>query len=277
MDGDLGRSRGIGMTLELLRNRWTYPVCVALRDGPLRPAQLLERINEGNVRNVDLTGLRTLHEKPLFSTLQRMEEEGLIVRGPDAGSTNGIAPRELTSMSRDLLAALHRVGVWASAHRDELTVTLRKRRGVSQAEAGSGDRAGTDSALGPEQEYWRGVGMALVILRLRWAFAVLHQLSRGPQHPTGVAAAVNADVERNRDIMGSRSLSEKVLWDTLHRLVDGGLVNHQPRAGQFASTAQCTITPSGNALLVALAPIGSWAAEREEQLTAIVRRRRGLH
>jgi DNA-binding HxlR family transcriptional regulator len=118
--------------------------------------------------------------------------------------------------------------------------------------------------------------MALVILRLRWTFSILHQLSYGPQHPTRVAAAINAGITRNRDIAGNRSMSEKVLWDTLHRLVDAGFINHQPRAGQFASTAQCTLTPSGHALLATLAPLGSWAIRHEVLLTTIVQRRRGL-
>ncbi|WP_328869619.1 hypothetical protein OHT76_05575 [Streptomyces sp. NBC_00287] len=265
------------MTLELLRNRWTYPFLVALLDAPLRPAQLLEAITEGIERNVDLVGPRVLHERSLFTTLQRMEAEGLIVRRTDLCSPNGVAPRDLTAMSRGLLAALDRIAAWASVHREELATALRKRRGLPQPGAGSGESvsAGT-STLRPDREHWRGVGMALVTLRLRWSFSVLCQLSHGPQHPTGITAAINAGIARNRDIAGRRSLSEKVLWDTLHRLIEVGLINHQPRVGQFASTAQCTLTPSGYALLAALAPIGNWAVEHETHLTAVVRRRRGL-
>lgn len=273
MDADLRQLRGTGMSLELLRNRWTYPVLVALRSGPLRSAQLLDLINEGNARNVDLVGARVLHERTLVTTLHRMEAEGLILRKIEV-LASGVAPWELTLMSRGLLNAMDGIASWARDHVDHLTTTVRKHRGLPQEEV---DPA-TSGLLPrrPEQDYWRSVGMALVILRLRWSFAVLCQMSRGPQHPTGIAAAINAGIARNRDITGNRALSEKVLWDTLHRLVDGGLINHQPRAGQFASTARCTLTASGYALLAALAPVGTWASEHEEHLTAIVRRRRGL-
>ncbi|WP_327396984.1 winged helix-turn-helix transcriptional regulator [Streptomyces phaeochromogenes] len=261
------------MSLELLRNRWTYPVLVALRSGPLRSAQLLDLINEGNARNADLVGTRVLHEKTLVTTLHRMEAEGLILRKIEA-LASGVAPWELTLMSRGLLNAMGGIATWARDHVDHLTTSVQKHRGLPQEDANP-----ATSGLRPlvaEQHYWRGVGMALVILRLRWSYSVLCQMSRGPQHPTGIAAAINAGIARNRDITGNRALSEKVLWDTLHRLVDGGLINHQPRAGQFASTARCTLTASGYALLAALAPVGTWASEQEEHLTVIVRRRRGL-
>ncbi|MGA5506911.1 hypothetical protein [Streptomyces umbrinus] len=273
MDADIRQLRGIGMSLELLRNRWTYPVLVALRSGRLRSGQLLDLINEGNARNVDLVGARVLHEKTLVTTLHRMEAEGLILRRVEV-LVSGVAPWELTSTSRGLLNAMGGIASWARDHVGQLTTTVRKHRGLPQEDANP-----ATSGLPPlnsEQHYWRVVGMALVILRLRWSFSVLCQMSRGPQHPTGIASAINAGIARNRDITGKRALSEKVLWDTLHRLVDGGLINHQPRAGQFASTARCTLTASGYALLGALAPVGTWASEHEEHLTAIVRRRRGL-
>ncbi|MEU5698633.1 winged helix-turn-helix transcriptional regulator [Streptomyces aurantiacus] len=261
------------MSLELLRNRWTYAVLVALRSGSLRPAQLLDLINEGNARNVDLVGARVLHEKTLFTTLHRMETEGLVIRKTEA-LANGAAPWELTSMSRGLLDAMDGIAAWARDHADHLASTVRKHRGLSQREV---DTATPGSPpLSPEQDYWRGVGVALVILRLRWSFSIICQVSRGPQHPTGIAAAINGGIERNRDITGNRALSEKVLWDTLHRLVAGGLIHHQPRAGQFASTAQCSLTEPGYALLAALSPIGTWASEHEVHLAAVIRKRRSL-
>ncbi|MFC4463979.1 hypothetical protein ACFPH6_05275 [Streptomyces xiangluensis] len=277
MDADSRQLRGIGMTLELLRNRWTYPALVALRSDPLSPARLLDRINEGNARNADLVGPRILHEKTLFTTLHRMEAEGLIIRKTDAVSGNSVAPRDFTPMSRGLLAALHPVAAWAGDHRDQLTASLRKHRGLPQTDTDlDPPKAAEPASLTPEQDYWRGVGMTLVILRLRWGFSVISQLSRGPQHPTSITAEINAGIARNRDITGNRTLSEKVLWDTLHRLLHAGLINHQPRAGQFASTARCALTASGYALLGALTPVGHWAIEHEELLTGIIRRRRGL-
>ncbi|MEV7393949.1 winged helix-turn-helix transcriptional regulator [Streptomyces sp. NPDC091215] len=265
------------MSLELLRNRWTYPVLVALLDGPLRASQLLKLINEGTARNADLGGSRALHEKVLLTTLRQMEEEGLLLcQRVATDPMSGRGPRELTAAGKELLHSMHRVAAWAAAHRDQLAVALRNRRGRHQPAAGLAGLPVGVPVLSPEQEHWRGVGMTLAVLRLRWGFAVLCQLSHGPQHPTGVAAAVNAGIARNRDLTGRRSLSEKVLWDTLHRLIDVGLVIHRPRPGQFASTARCTLTPAGHAVLAALVPVGDWAADYERRLLVIVRRRRGL-
>ncbi|MFG1667630.1 hypothetical protein [Streptomyces sp. Y7] len=274
----LSQLRGTGLALEMLRNRWTYPVLVALQDRPLRPAQLLEHINEGNRRNADLVGIRVLHEKTLYMTLRRMEGDGLIIRQKHAGAGNGATPRELTSMSRGLLAALHRIATWAGGQRDQLAMFLRERRGLASpgSQVAGPKASGPPLARSPDQEYWRDIGMALVIVRLRWGFSVLSQLRHGAQHPTGIVAAVNAGVARNRDITGHRTMSDKVLWDTLHRLVEAGLVNYQPRQGQFASTARCDLTSAGRTLLVALAPLGVWAGEFEDHIVLIIRRRRGL-
>ncbi|MFM9442596.1 winged helix-turn-helix transcriptional regulator [Streptomyces acidiscabies] len=254
------------MSLELLRNRWTYPALVALMDGPLRTSPLLRRINEGTERNADLVGGRALHARVLLTTLRQLETEAFLL---SARAEPGQGVWELTTAGAELLHSLRRVGAWSAAHRDQLASSLRRHRGHPQPPLHV-------PMLGPEQQYWRDVGMTLAVLRLRWSFPVLCQLGHGPQHPTGISAAVNAGVARNRDLT-ERTLSEKMFWDTLHRLVDVGLVLHQPRPeGQFASTARCLLTPAGHALLAALVPVGNWAAPYEERLLVIVRRRRGL-
>lgn len=278
MNAELRQLRGIGMTLELLRHRWTYAILVALRHGPRYPAQLLEHVNQGNARNADLVGTRILHEKTLFRTLRRMEKEGLIARGDEATPANGVAaPRKLTPMSQGLLTSLNDIAAWAARHRQHLAITLQQHRGLPRADtAHDGSTPSGRRALDPQQGYWRGIGMTLTMLRRRWSFSIIAQLREGPQHPTGLAAAINAGIERNRDITGSRTLSEKVLWDNLHRLVDGGLIAHEPRSPQFASTAHCDITQPGRDLLASLAPVGIWAARYEKHLTAIIRARRGL-
>ncbi|QNP74972.1 winged helix-turn-helix transcriptional regulator [Streptomyces roseirectus] len=264
MNEDIRRLRGIGMTLELLRNRWTYPVLVALLDGPLGTGRLLALINEGTARNADLVGSRVLRERVLLTTLRQLETEGIFLSGRTEPEP---AIWELTVAGRELLHSLNRVAVWVSAHRDQLADALRRHRGHPQQPPGV-------PVLRPEQEHWRGVGMTLAVLCLRWSFPILCRLGDGLQHPTGIIQAVNAGIARTCDL-AERPLSEKMFWDTLHRLVDAGLVTHQPRQGQFASAARCTLTPAGHALLAALAPVGEWAVSHERQLLAAVRRRQG--
>ncbi|WP_416968277.1 hypothetical protein [Streptomyces sp. 4F14] len=273
MDAHARRLRGIGMVLELLRNRWTYSVVVTLLESPLDGRQLLAGINEGAARNADLAAVRVLHPNVLLTRLRQMAEEGLLLaRHPGADVGDGPDLWELTAEGKELFHSLHRMTAWATGHRTCLTTALRRHRQGS----GCGQPPTWGPVLTPEQERRRGTGMVLEVLRPRWAFAILCQLSHGPQQPTGVTEAVNAGVVRNRDLTGPRRLSEKVFWDTLHRLVDAGLVVHRPRPGQIASTARCTLTPAGHELLAALGPVGEWAVEHEDRLLVIVRRRRGL-
>ncbi|MET8983194.1 hypothetical protein ABZX85_47250 [Streptomyces sp. NPDC004539] len=265
------------MTLELLRNRWTYSVLVALLDGPLPSGLLLLRINAGAARNAELVGPYVLRAPVLLARLRQMETEGLLLtRHADPGGGKGSDLEELTQAGRELLNSLWRVSGWATDRREHLTFALLRHRRHQQRNSGGDELRLAAEVLTPEQESRRATGLALGVLRTRWAFAVLCQLDHGAQRPTAVTEAVNAGVGRNRDLTKGRSLSEKVFWDTLHRLVDAGLAVHRPRPGQIASTARCTPTPAGRALLDALTPVGEWAVEHEEDLLTIVRRRRGL-
>ncbi|HEY8984932.1 MAG TPA: hypothetical protein VIU15_35830 [Streptomyces sp.] len=259
------------MTWELLRSRWTFPVLTTLQDGPSGSGRLLHRINEGAARNADLLGARVLHSGVLLVGLRQMDEENLLlIRRPGTETGRGVDLWELTAAGRELLRSLDDMAVWAAGHRGPLATALRRR----SHQQGSLDPG--ELVLTAEQERQRATGMALEVVRPRWAFAVLCQLGHGSQSPTCVTEAVNAGIDRNRDLTGRRSLSEKMFWDTLHRLVDAGLVIHRSRPGRIASTARCTLTPAGHALLGAVEPVGEWALGHEQQLLAIVRRRRGL-
>ncbi|MFF9897718.1 winged helix-turn-helix transcriptional regulator [Streptomyces longispororuber] len=274
---ELRHLRGIGMAVELIRNKWTYAVLVALLDGAMCTPELLVHINKGNMRNADLLNEWVLHEKTLLETLRRMEGEGLIARRP-AEPRAKCAGRELTPMAAELLEALSEPAAWATRHADLLLRNLQVRRGVH---AGGGEvrrRLKPEAGMRtPSQERWRNLGVALTMLRLRWSFAVISGLRHGPLRPTGLAAVINENAERNRHITGHRNVSDKVLWGTLHRLSVDGVVAHEGRGREFASTARCSLTDSGHDLLAALAPMGYWAARHEEELVAVMRARlRGL-
>ncbi|MGW7514150.1 winged helix-turn-helix transcriptional regulator [Streptomyces sp. NPDC054796] len=259
------------MTIELLRNLWTFPVLVAIREAAMRPTEILHHINEGNARNADLT-TRVLHEKTLHATLSRMEREKMIRRHPWPAAANIAAPWASTQMSTELLCALDSVGGWADQHRDQLVRQLMRHRGTAPREP----EFTMINQRNREQEYWRGIGVALEILRLRWSFSIIAALRHGPQRPSDLVAEINGGIKRNRDITGGRTLSEKMLWDTLHRLVDGGLILHESRTPQFASSARSTLTSTGSDLFSALAPVGEWGGRYQRHLAEVIRIRRSL-
>ncbi len=262
------------MAIELIRNKWTYAVLVALLDGSMSPTELLVHINKGNVRNADLLNEWVLHEKTLLETLRRLEGEGLIVRQQLVEPQVKSAARRLTSMSEELLEALHEPAVWATRHADLLLANLRVRRGVGSAGPAPARRLKFEGGKRtPSQERWRNLGVALTMLRLRWSFSVIASLRNGPMRPTELALVINEDVDRDRHITGRRHLSDKVLWGTLRRLSTDGVIEHEGRGPGFASAAHCSLTDSGHDLLVALAPLGVWAVRHEEWLVDIMRAR----
>ncbi|MCI3928836.1 winged helix-turn-helix transcriptional regulator [Streptomyces sp. AN091965] len=274
LNDELRHLRGINMAIELIRNKWTYAVLVALLDGPMSPTELLVHINRGNVRNADLLNEWVLHEKTLLETLRRLEAEGLIVRQQMAGSQARSAARTLVSMSEELLEALREPAAWATRHADLLLANLRVRRGVIAPGPAPARRLKFDGGKRtPSQERWRNLGVALTMLRLRWSFSVIAALRNGPLRPTELALVINDDVDGSRHITGRRHLSDKVLWGTLRRLSTDGVVDHEGRGPGFASAARCSLSESGHDLLVALAPLGRWAVRHECQLVDILRGR----
>ncbi|WP_190134768.1 winged helix-turn-helix transcriptional regulator [Streptomyces longispororuber] len=240
-------------------------------DGAMSPSELLQHINRGNVRNADLLNEWVLHEKTLVETLRRMEGEGLIRRCPAPPRCKSAA-RELTSLSRELMDALHEPASWATRHARLLLSNLQVRRGVKLDERPS--RPPSASAAGkrtPSQERWRNLGVALTMLRLRWSFPVIAGLRNGPLRPTDLALVVNEAIDRR--VSGQRTLSDKVLWDTLHRLSADGVIIHEARGREFAGTTRCSLTDSGRELLTALVPMGRWAVQHEDEIIEALRSR----
>jgi DNA-binding HxlR family transcriptional regulator len=98
------------LAVDLFASAWLPVVVYTLRDGPMRPSQLRERIGG-------------ISQKVLTQTLRRMEHHSLVVRRryPEA------PPRveyELTEPGRDLLVPIYALGHWAHLHADTVLATL---------------------------------------------------------------------------------------------------------------------------------------------------------
>ncbi|MCM1944891.1 helix-turn-helix transcriptional regulator [Streptomyces sp. G2] len=94
------------LAFDLLSNTWNAVVLWALRDGPLRPVELRERIGG-------------ISSKVLTETLRRLQFNGLVDRHPELGAPPRVT-YELTSLGRTLLAPIDAFGAWAFEHGDEV-------------------------------------------------------------------------------------------------------------------------------------------------------------
>jgi DNA-binding HxlR family transcriptional regulator len=99
--------------------RWVVAVLAELAVGPLHFTELLHEINA-----VDRQFGRRTHERPLSNvvlvrTLERMQEDGLLVRHRDP-SPHPSVQYELTAHGQALLAALRPLAKWGQEHRTRL-------------------------------------------------------------------------------------------------------------------------------------------------------------
>ncbi|MEU1013166.1 helix-turn-helix domain-containing protein [Streptomyces sp. NPDC005890] len=94
------------LAFDLLANTWNSVVLWALKDGPLRPGVLRERIGG-------------ISQKVLTETLRRLEFNGLVERRSYGGSPPRVE-YGLTPLGRTLLAPIDAFGAWAFEHGDEV-------------------------------------------------------------------------------------------------------------------------------------------------------------
>ncbi len=94
------------LAFDLLSNTWNAVLLWALRDGPLRPVELRERIGG-------------ISSKVLTETLRRLQFNGLVERRSLPGAPPRVEYR-LTPLGRTFLAPIDAVGAWAFEHGDEV-------------------------------------------------------------------------------------------------------------------------------------------------------------
>ncbi|MFH9400692.1 winged helix-turn-helix transcriptional regulator [Streptomyces sp. NPDC017638] len=94
------------LAFDLLSNTWNAVVLWALRDGPMRPVDLRQRIGG-------------ISSKVLTETLRRLQFNGLVERLADPGAPSRVE-YQLTALGRTLLAPIDAVGAWAFEHGDEV-------------------------------------------------------------------------------------------------------------------------------------------------------------
>ncbi|TDD76868.1 transcriptional regulator [Actinomadura rubrisoli] len=91
---------------DLLSGTWTSVVLYTLREGPLRPGQLQDRIGG-------------ISHKVLTETLRRLEQNGLVTRQRYAEAPPRVE-YALTEPGRGLLEPIYALGRWTERYADEV-------------------------------------------------------------------------------------------------------------------------------------------------------------
>ncbi|MEV7601279.1 helix-turn-helix domain-containing protein [Kitasatospora sp. NPDC089797] len=94
------------LAFDLLAHTWNAVVVWALREGPVRPGELRERIGG-------------ISPKVLTETLHRLRFNGLVERRAYAGSPPRVE-YSLTGLGRTLLEPLEAFGAWAFEHGEDV-------------------------------------------------------------------------------------------------------------------------------------------------------------
>ncbi|MGW6915314.1 winged helix-turn-helix transcriptional regulator [Kitasatospora sp. NPDC054939] len=113
------------LAFDLLANTWNAVVLWALRQGPVRPGELRERIGG-------------ISPKVLTETLRRLQFNGLVERRAYAGSPPHVE-YSLTGLGRTLLEPLEAFGTWAAEHGDDV---MAARDRAEEAEPRNGSHSG---------------------------------------------------------------------------------------------------------------------------------------
>lgn len=98
------------LAVDVLGNSWIAVIVYTLRDGPMRPADLLRTIGG-------------ISQKMLTQTLRRMENMALIERRRYAEAPPRV-DYELTTPGRDLLVPILALGHWADVHGDTVRAAM---------------------------------------------------------------------------------------------------------------------------------------------------------
>jgi DNA-binding HxlR family transcriptional regulator len=119
----------------LLNGEWIPDVLVALSSGPLRRAELLERIRSTRVPNGwSESNTRNLADTVMQRTLVRLEMSEMVEHTRDERVFPPVSLYQLSSAAEELLAALEGPVEWAEKNADLIRRVQQRRRRSEDAE-----------------------------------------------------------------------------------------------------------------------------------------------
>lgn len=219
MRWDSAHHQGAAYPAHILRPVGVYSILTSLcRDMHLRPRDLANRLEEANIADAPLVGLRDL-SKGISDVLKNLREQGLIVRcaynGPGSHTRY-----DITKLGAGLVGALGPVTAWAMSDFDFVVAAARVRVGLPPLDGPVPD--------GLRQEH-RATGMAIGLLSgTTWSNPVLVYVdSAGADGvgPQDIEDRLNADLRATTGRLRVEwTLQRPTLYATLRRLMAMGLV-----------------------------------------------------
>lgn len=272
-------TRGTGLIVDILRERWRHATLYALRDGPLQPGALLEIFESaaGHKRNRAIFGDHAVYRECVHRHLAELFHGGLIarhtVRADHAATYYSLAPAAAGLLDAIEPTIDHGFTTW-----QDLVLLSQEQRNVSRASIEPPDLTAMTPVARARARRRVGVLLFAVLLQPPWTLSVLSGLSGDPMRPTALTGHINASIAANRDVLTTTSVSRSTVSTQLGRLHELGYVGHvndpagrNPRRPPGSPEHASALTERGRALLDALLPAAQFAAAHDAELTRMVR------
>ncbi|MEC3974311.1 winged helix-turn-helix transcriptional regulator [Amycolatopsis sp. H20-H5] len=117
-DWDVPYRQSLHEALALLNGQWTVAVLATLALGERRYKDLMAEVNKAEARVGWVSHPKPVTDKVLTHTLQRAQDNGLIVRRAQGSQIGGSVWYSLTSSGKELLRSLRPLANWAQQNRD---------------------------------------------------------------------------------------------------------------------------------------------------------------
>lgn len=256
-------TRGTGLIVDLLRDRWRHATMYALRDGPLQPHAVEEVFGQASERNVPIFGPHVVYRQCVVRHLSELLRGSLLTRHNLRGVSAETYYR-LTPLAVGLLDAIVPAAEFGVSQYPELVAMNRDARGLPPVAVAAMDLA---ALAGPERTYLvRRCGTLLfgVLLAPPWTLAVLAGLAPGERGATALTADVNVIIGNSGDWLTTASISRGTVHARLAKLTVLGYVEPGPGLSH-------RLTGRGRALLGSLVPAAEFGIVHDEELAAAAR------
>lgn len=274
------RTRGGGLVVDILRERWRLATMYALHAAPMQPSGIVDLFHAAEKRNIPVFGDHVIYRECVVRHLSELFHGGFIARLSSRTAT--IASPDtfyaLTDIARGLLAAIEPAIDHGIAIYPELVDLSRASRNLPPAIT----PAVALEELSPEVMIRVRRRAAVLIFGLLlqppWTISILTGLSGGPLRPTALTEDVNALIAANADVLSTRRVSTSTIHRQLGRLRALGYVEQiddpagrNPHRPPGAPERASALTPAAVALLEALEPAADYAADHDAGMAMMAR------
>lgn len=279
MSWSIAHTRGTGLVVDILRERWRLATLYALRDGPQRPGTVLEMFDAaaGLKRNRSMFGEHAVYRECVHRHLAELFHGGLIVRRTVRAATSSTFYM-LTPLAEGLLNSIEPAIDFGFTVWPELVALSREQRNLPATALEPPDLAAVSPTALARCRRRMAVLLFAVLLQPPWTACVLASLSGIPMRPSALTDHINTIIAANADVLASSSVSRSTVSAGLGRLHTLGYVTHvddpagrNPRRPPGAPEHASTLTPRGRALLAALLPAAEFGAAHDGGLAVMVR------